>query len=623
MNSYGEKYTNGLPGRNWNVLSLEFNDEIIAEMEQDVIEMIRCFNTAPEKIIDSWLFNSSAASVNPIKLAVKELQKQVDENSIFKYVDILPLGDDAMESWRAFLKKLKETDSWILQVTSSFVRAVTRDFLSLFHFGLTSAQNENTGEELTRVTVYDELVEEGIRKAQTAKENELILVIMECLPSLLRASFEGLEEFLSDNVAEVIESSCYGVSFQMESWTNLDSVELIKSIRNTMGVGIETAKKLVDKILDDGFFMFEANLSYVDAEIVRESFMGTDVSVSLRVCNIQKALEVFETKPVQTLKSDVIEIKSAKELEKEPEEEQEVVSVSLSLDGNCVNVAVQTFVRSEAQLWPKKISNIRRCEEESFFYDEVKEVSLDVSEFASRKNKFVQNTAKERHAHQKAVSQYNESQNQKAEEKYNRKIEKEVRKDRRRKTFKIFAIIMAIVVALAGLLQLFVKVDTETCVVIAMVIAVIIAVIMKLTDRGGFIVSFIVSYIILGIVFAGASAGAKALLIRDVEELYTPEIVKNYESEEGKKLAITECTEDGRVTAYWTWDFENGSYGRVQLIGHIGEKKSNGDITIYWDSQTVASLSEGLKWNDESWLKISDNYTKIVTDTEVEFRATD
>ena len=169
----------------------------------------------------------------------------------------------------------------------------------------------------------------------------------------------------------------------------------------------------------------------------------------------------------------------------------------------------------------------------------------------------------------------------------------------------------------------FVKVDTETCVVIAMVIAVIIAVIMKLTDRGGFIVSFIVSYIILGIVFAGASAGAKALLIRDVEELYTPEIVKNYESEEGKKLAITECTEDGRVTAYWTWDFENGSYGRVQLIGHIGEKKSNGDITIYWDSQTVASLSEGLKWNDESWLKISDNYTKIVTDTEVEFRATD
>lgn len=97
---------------------------------------------------------------------------------------------------------------------------------------------------------------------------------------------------------------------------------------------------------------------------------------------------------------------------------------------------------------------------------------------------------------------------------------------------------------------------------------------------------------------------------------YTPEIVQTYctaSSTDIKILTITQCSEDGQVTG--TWEFiKEGTYGKIELVGNIVDKKNNGNVTISWTTQTPQILPEGITWENLGNAKVSNSWKKIKAD---------
>lgn len=96
----------------------------------------------------------------------------------------------------------------------------------------------------------------------------------------------------------------------------------------------------------------------------------------------------------------------------------------------------------------------------------------------------------------------------------------------------------------------------------------------------------------------------------------TPEIVQTYCGSSDSSdyiLTITECTNDGKVTAIWEFVNKAG-YGKINLTGKIVEKKNNGDVVIEWTSQSAEILPSGTTWTDEKSASISSNWTKLKSD---------
>lgn len=93
---------------------------------------------------------------------------------------------------------------------------------------------------------------------------------------------------------------------------------------------------------------------------------------------------------------------------------------------------------------------------------------------------------------------------------------------------------------------------------------------------------------------------------------YTPQIVQtycyNYENNT-QILTITECAQDGQVTAVWEF-IADGAYGKVNLSGKIIDKKNNGEVVIEWTQQTPEVLPANYTWENLSNTTIKKGYEK-------------
>lgn len=99
---------------------------------------------------------------------------------------------------------------------------------------------------------------------------------------------------------------------------------------------------------------------------------------------------------------------------------------------------------------------------------------------------------------------------------------------------------------------------------------------------------------------------------KDAESLYTPEIVQSYCTDSNEILTITECTQDGHITATLEINSDKGYYN-VILKGVIESKKNNGEIRIGWESNEVVNVPNGEYWLDSLTATITDNYQTLKT----------
>ncbi len=222
------KYTNGLPGRNWDILSIQFNNSNIPEIEQDSIDSIRYLSKHPEMIEEHWLF---------------------------KYGGTMCLGENATVLANSFTDKMYESGSWILAVTNLFVTRYRRTLLQNFLEAI-------NGEKGTTASIYEKMVERGMRKAQNAKENELLRTLIETLGKFpVELSAKGLETFLWEEVAEeetdlidmsaVLASEVKKMSTQMPEKQYSVSTE-IAEIKSTYAKRIDDIKPFNLKQIVDG-----------------------------------------------------------------------------------------------------------------------------------------------------------------------------------------------------------------------------------------------------------------------------------------------------------------------------------------------------------------------------------
>lgn len=109
-----------------------------------------------------------------------------------------------------------------------------------------------------------------------------------------------------------------------------------------------------------------------------------------------------------------------------------------------------------------------------------------------------------------------------------------------------------------------------------------------LTDEGGLILLGISGAIGALVVFL-LFLGARAIFIKNVDNLHTPEIVQTYCYSDGTYssiIAVEECSKDGKVKATYQQVGEQG-YWEIKLEGQITEKKNNGTLRIAWESETI------------------------------------
>lgn len=155
------KYTNGMPGRNWDILNTQLTAQVIAEMERDAIDMVRYLAQHGDQMPDSWFF---------------------------RYGGVTGLLSSARADSERQAAKLRNCGSWILAVVSRFVTLVQLQVLQITREALGGEKQEL--DSLGKV-----LKEAEMRPAQTALENELIDVLIASVPKFYGMSADGLERF--------------------------------------------------------------------------------------------------------------------------------------------------------------------------------------------------------------------------------------------------------------------------------------------------------------------------------------------------------------------------------------------------------------------------------------------
>ena len=155
-------YTNGMPGRNWDVLNTPLDSLVIPEMERDAIAMLKYLAQHPEKASDSWLF---------------------------PYGMIALLGD-TRESCEEMHEKMRLSSSWILNVTRLFTTAVQVRMLQITMEALGGSRQPET-------PLRDFFQKANIRPARNSQEDELLDAIIALAPQILQLSTEGLGKYHS------------------------------------------------------------------------------------------------------------------------------------------------------------------------------------------------------------------------------------------------------------------------------------------------------------------------------------------------------------------------------------------------------------------------------------------
>lgn len=165
-------YTNGLPGREWNIPLFTFSDDgsddaLIREIEDDVIAFFRYFEENDNLNLSSWLFVYSGG--------------------------MIPLGKKDRAERDLFVKKMEESKSWILRVTCTFLGCVAqtafRPILSIVH----EVNNEpDDGDEV--ISIATRMHVKHIPPAANEREDNFLSLLIRCAP-MRRMSVDGLQDF--------------------------------------------------------------------------------------------------------------------------------------------------------------------------------------------------------------------------------------------------------------------------------------------------------------------------------------------------------------------------------------------------------------------------------------------
>lgn len=165
-------YTNGLPGRDWNIPLFTFrndgsDDELIHEIEDDLIAFFKHVEKTNELDPEFWLFAYSGGSA--------------------------PMGDEGHAERNLFVKKMEESGSWIFGVTCSFIGCLAqtslRMFLSVIQELSGSSHDSN---EVT--SIASRMRRNNMRKAENKREDEFLALLMRCARQR-EMSVEGLTDF--------------------------------------------------------------------------------------------------------------------------------------------------------------------------------------------------------------------------------------------------------------------------------------------------------------------------------------------------------------------------------------------------------------------------------------------
>ena len=192
--------------------------------------------------------------------------------------------------------------------------------------------------------------------------------------------------------------------------------------------------------------------------------------------------------------------------------------------------------------------------------------------------------------------------------------------------FVILGVIAAILVGIYFLMKAMAFADTGKVMggiaIASFVIAIILLVLKKVfSGEGGVgftIGMFFAALFSLIVIYTVSSK----LFIKEVQDLYTPQIIQAYSgtvdnSSYNKEdisdyiITIDSCDEDGNVTG--TREFiKNGSvYGKYKITGKITSKKNNGIIIIEFTASEWVVHPEGYNMTDSFTVEITDNYTKM------------
>ena len=178
-----------LPGKDWDIYSIEFNPEIIEEMENDVIKQLEFLANDVSRMDESWLFRDGG---------------------------LAPVTDEADTAMRAFEARMKKSESWILKVAAKYVTLCKTNMWHVVAAVAIEKQTpvESLSDDLKEIMLEavatkkptprwpfkclsDNLTDSGVRKAANEKENKLLDVIEKFNKAYLQVQDNGLKEFRS------------------------------------------------------------------------------------------------------------------------------------------------------------------------------------------------------------------------------------------------------------------------------------------------------------------------------------------------------------------------------------------------------------------------------------------
>ena len=189
------------------------------------------------------------------------------------------------------------------------------------------------------------------------------------------------------------------------------------------------------------------------------------------------------------------------------------------------------------------------------------------------------------------------------------------------KTILTLVIIGAIVTGLFFLLRWIAQVpegdEAAVCAPIAFVLALIVVIIRRISAGEGGCIFFLIMYVVIALVLMLIIFGSRALFVRDVDDLHTPEILKTYSGSyrsggtSGDAMITFEtCDDNGNITGMFTFISEE-NLGIYKIGGEITQKKNNGNVTIAVRPGEWIVQPEDFSPLDEMEVKITDNYQTL------------
>lgn len=149
------KYQNGLPGHDWDIINLKFDQTNIQMIENDILALLRYSRETSTQpyISESWLFE-------PIGVAV--------------------LSNEKVELANQFYDKMKSSGSWILSITAEYVSLTRLHTIHIILSVVKEMQGEPDDQEKIE-TLAKRMERKQMRRASTPMENEVLTLIAEIL----------------------------------------------------------------------------------------------------------------------------------------------------------------------------------------------------------------------------------------------------------------------------------------------------------------------------------------------------------------------------------------------------------------------------------------------------------